>query len=290
MSHGSKQQLEELAERIGLGRGTIACRGTSTNLLGIPTSVLASALFNDHPVPLRIAGVRETSRGLFHQLENRAETAPQAAEIFDDYMSIVYGLDPRMRRKPDKDGRRLFRSSFGRLLKGWLFDSNSPEGAVLKGWVESRFGLFPTFHKEPIREFASEAWVTYVEEKMSSRFHNNSIYTQLDLLFEFCQFVLPRFFFPEKTHLTLYRGTNDYSEHPIIERLDKRNVVLRLNNLVSFSAERDIAEGFGDYILETQVPLVKILYFKELLPQQAFKGEGEFLVIGGDFTVNVSYF
>jgi len=28
---------------------------------------------------------------------------------------------------------------------GWMFNSNGFEGAVLKGWVESRFGIIPNF-------------------------------------------------------------------------------------------------------------------------------------------------
>lgn len=32
-------------------------------------------------------------------------------------------------------------------------DSDGREGAILKGWVESRFGLLPRFHGEPLRDF-----------------------------------------------------------------------------------------------------------------------------------------
>jgi hypothetical protein len=34
---------------------------------------------------------------------------------------------------------------------------------VLKGWVESRFGLSPRHHGEPLREPGSAAWQRYVE-------------------------------------------------------------------------------------------------------------------------------
>jgi len=64
--------------------------------------------------------------------------------------------------------------------------------------------------------------------------------------------------------------------------------VIRLNNLVSFTASRDIACEFGDYILEVAVPRVKILFFNDLLPLHALRGESEFLVIGGDYHVKVS--
>ena len=47
---------------------------------------------------------------------------------------------------------------------------------------------------------------------MSSRFHNNAIWVQLDLLFEFCQWAIGRFAFPEQTHVTLYRGVNAFDD------------------------------------------------------------------------------
>ena len=34
-------------------------------------------------------------------------------------------------------------ASYLKLLQGWGLDSNSAAGAVLKGWVESRFGIVP---------------------------------------------------------------------------------------------------------------------------------------------------
>jgi hypothetical protein len=34
-------------------------RGHSTNLVGLPTELIASRCFNEHPMPLRLSGVRE---------------------------------------------------------------------------------------------------------------------------------------------------------------------------------------------------------------------------------------
>ena len=45
------------------------------------------------------------------------------------------------------------------LLQGWGLDANGPAGAVLKGWVESRFGIVPIFHKAPLQRFPSAACV-----------------------------------------------------------------------------------------------------------------------------------
>ena len=165
--------------------------GHSTNLVGLPTDFLASRDFNDHPRPIAISGVREFNPALFDML-GEAESLAEAAGAFTLYMNAMFGIDPEQKEEPAPGRPRRFRSSWLTLLRGWGFNSNGPEGAVMKGWAESRFGLLPTFHKQPIRRISSAGWTTYVEEKMSSRFHNNSILTQLDLLFEFCQWALAR--------------------------------------------------------------------------------------------------
>ncbi|MGB0696080.1 MAG: NAD(+)--dinitrogen-reductase ADP-D-ribosyltransferase [Rhodospirillaceae bacterium] len=270
--------------------------GQSTNLVGLPTGVLASTEFNDGAPELHISGVREMNPSLFAML-GEAPDLKSAAEAFYMYMQAMFGLDPeqweeerKSKRKQGKDPVRRFRSSYLRLLRGWGYDNNSKEGAVLKGWVESRFGLYPTFHGVPILKFSSPAWMDYVEQKMSSRFHNNSIYVQLDLVYEFCQWALRRFVLGHnESALTLYRGVNDFSEHQMVERIDKRTVVTRLNSLVSFSSEREVADCFGDHILTAKVPASKVIFFNTLLPTHPLKGEGEYLVIGGDFKVSVSY-
>lgn len=269
--------------------------GHSTNLVGLPTDLLASTAFNAHPVPLHISGLREMNPSLFEML-SQAESQEEAGEAFYKYMMAMFGIDPEQQDRNRGDqtkGRqsvRHYHASFLRLLKGWGYDSNGPEGAVLKGWVESRFGLFPTYHKEMITRFSSEGWMTYVSEKMSSRFHNNSIYTQLDMLYEFCQWVFERFDGPQETQMTLYRGVNSFDEHQIVRRIDKTSVVMRLNNLASFSTSREVADCFGDTILTVTVPKVKIVFFNNLLPIHPLKGEGECLVIGGDYLVSASYF
>jgi NAD+--dinitrogen-reductase ADP-D-ribosyltransferase len=240
--------------------------GHSTNLLGISTRLLASRDFNDDPRPLHISGVREMNRSLFEML-GQAVDLPDASEAFHCYMTAMFGGEPEQQAKQrpgETDGaaKRRFRSSYLRLLKGWGYDSNGPEGAVLKGWVESRFGIFPTYHKQVIDRFSGPAWAVYVEEKMSSRFHNNSIYTQLDLLYEFSQWALSTLAAPGQTHVTLYRGVNGFEEHPIVERIDKRAAVLRINNLASFSSDRGVAECFGDTILTASAPLSKVVFFR----------------------------
>ncbi len=274
-----------------------ALRGHSANLVGVPTGLLASAAFNDSPLTLRIRGVHESHARLFERLATAGSQA-EAGQLFQDYMDNTFGL-----RRPNAEpgGVRRYRASYLRLLNGWGYDASSREGAVVKGWVESRFGLFPTFHKTPLARFTSPAWSRYVEDKLSSRFHNNAITTQLDLLYEFSQWSLARWLRPGQRHLTLYRGVNDFREislfgraHPLrtgpSTSLRTGPALVRLNNVSSFTARRDIAGEFGDTLIEAKVPTVKILFCNDLLPRPVLRGEAEYLVIGGDYRVTVSCF
>lgn len=264
-------------------------RGDGSNLIGVPAGFFASVRFNEAALAVHLAGVRETNPDLFRLLAG-APSSDDASGMFTAYMRSMFGLD-----RPDDaptsatPSRRRYRTSYLRLLRGWAYDSSSLEGAVLKGWVESRFGLYPTFHKVPLTRFGSAAWARYVEEKIGSKFHNNAIFAQLDLLYEFVQWVITRFQ-PDRRHWRLFRGVNDFSEHPIVERIDRRRVVLRLNNVVSFTSDRDVASCFGDRILEADVPVSKILFFNELLPGNPLKSESEVLVLGGDFLVRATYY
>ncbi|MDD2769775.1 MAG: NAD(+)--dinitrogen-reductase ADP-D-ribosyltransferase [Methylococcus sp.] len=265
----------------------IALAGHSTNLVGIPTGLLASPDFNQHPLPLRIHGTREANGGLFCKLGGCGSLA-EAGEVFQDYMSLIFGFEEEQRLGIDALGRRRFRGSYLRLLQDWGFDSNHAQGAVLKGWVESRFGLFPTYHKEPLTGFATPAWMGYVEEKMATRFHNNCIYLQLDLLYEFCQWAIARFKLPARSHLKLFRGVYNVGEFCELGVRKGGERLVRLNNIVSFTSDRTQAGQFGTYILETDVPIVKLLFFNDLLPRHPLRGEAEYLVIGGNYNVKLS--
>lgn len=260
--------------------------GHSTNLIGMATPCLASHHFNDYPQPLHIAGVRESAAGLFDKLAQQT-SRESCDQIFQDYMCVVFGFETEQRLRDDAQGRRRYRNSYLKLIQDWGMDSNNAQGAVFKGWVESRFGLYPTFHKQPIIGFASSDWVMYIEEKMHSRYHNNCIYMQLDLLYEYCQWIIERFQRPAARHKTLYRGVNALSEHRLIEEQGEQRHIVRFNSLVSFTDRRRIASEFGAYILEVEVPMVKLVFFNELLPHHALRGEAEYLVIGGDYQVKI---
>lgn len=266
--------------------------GHSTNLVGLPTGLLGSTAFNANPPPLHIANVRETNRPLFEMLA-RSDGLADAADAFFKYMVAVFGADPEQSTADDlHPGRRgwarPYRSSFLRLLIGWGYDASSPEGAVLKGWVESRFGLVPTFHRERIDGIGHPAWAAYEKERMIPDYHRNAIQRQLDLLYEYCQWALATHVLPGQRHLTLYRGVTGFAEHQIVRRIDRRTAVVRLNNLGSFTTDAEVADCFGDTILTVSVPVVKIAFFNTLLPFYPLKGEGEFLVIGGDYLVHTN--
>jgi NAD+--dinitrogen-reductase ADP-D-ribosyltransferase len=269
-------------------------RWYATNLVGVPAPLLASAAFNANPVPLLIAGSRESHAGLFALLE-RSQSLNEARDMFVHYLAISFGL-----RKPEAHElaslgtaeQRRWRSSWRKLLQGWGMDSNGAAGAVLKGWVESRFGLVPSYHKAALLRFPSPAWVSYLQEKAASRYNNNNIHQQLDLLFTFCQWALNRYAplsAATPRHLRLWRGSNQCEEQILSGSLQSRHCTVRLNNIVSFSLSQEEASCFGDWVFEVLVPSCKVIVFPDLLPGQLMQGEQEVLALGGDYEVVARY-
>ncbi len=153
------------------------------------------------------------------------------------------------------------------MLRGWGFDSSGREGAVLKGWVESRFGLAVQYHQG-----------NFAFDRCKGLYGTNALESQLDLVYTYCQYELA-LSHSQQSHLTLYRGVNALDEYRVLERDGKRAVVL-MNNVSSFTHSRERADEFGDYVIEARVPLVKVLAYYDLLPK-LLRGEGEFLVVGG---------
>jgi len=256
-------------------------QSSAFNLCNLPPWAIASRTFNDHPHPLEIQGVRQANRFLFERLDGIA-AAEERALVFNDYMSVKFQLH-HWQQQTDT-AKRSIRNSYLRFLRGWMMDSNSVEGAVLKGWVESRMGLPPTFHKIRIPGIHAEEYMVFATDRTKGSARTNAINSQLDLLFEYCQFELTRKY-PDLLTIPLYRGTHDASEHQLLEQLSRREQIVRLNNLVSFTAEEERAWEFGSTVWEVQVPLAKIFFFSDLLPNSIMKGEGEYLIIGGEYRV-----
>ena len=73
----------------------------------------------------------------------------------------------------------------------------------------------------------------------------------------------------------------------MLEKGDKGRFVLRLNNLNSFTDDFEKAWEFGSRVLEAEVPLAKVFFMSGLLPRSLLKGEGEVIVIGGEYDVKV---
>lgn len=257
-------------------------RWTSTNLVGLPAQLLASPAFNAHPQPLQIAGARATQRGLFALLAH-CGTLAEARAVFEHVLAISFGLQRAEPGAPEPEARR-WRTSYIKLLQGWGLDSGNPAAAVLKGWVESRFGLVPTYHRAPLDRFPSEAWLHYLVEKASGRWHNNAIWQQLDLLFEFCQWSLARFEpLGPGPWVELWRGACGAEARP------GRGGTVRLNNIVSMSLSRDAASCFGDWVLRLRVPQCKLVCYPGLLDTHVLDGEGEVLALGGDYLAEARY-
>lgn len=228
--------------------------------------------------------MRQVNRLLFDRLAG-IESAEARGMQFHDYMDVKFQLH-QWQEQNSKSSRKSLKNSYLRFLRGWLFDSNSIEGAVLKGWVESRIGLLPTFHHQPIDGMECEAYQRFAFDRMKGAERTSAIFSQLDLLYEYVQYEL-QLRDPEQTRLTLYRGINDFDEHLILERQDKSHFLLRLNSLNSFTDDFEHAWEFGSRVLQAEVPLAKIFFSGGLLPRSLFKGEGELLVIGGEFEVKV---
>jgi len=251
------------------------------NLCNIPPWVIASRYFNEQPQELVIQGVREANRFLFGKLDG-IDDRDKRGQVFSDYLSVKFSLHHE--QEQTVTARRSLRNSYLRFLKGWMMDSNSVEGAVLKGWVESRIGIAPTFHNGRITGSDSEAHYRYVVDRTRGSKRTNAINAQLDLVYEYCQYELRRES-GGQPYAILYRGTYDAGEHDLLEQVGKREQIVRLNNLVSFTEQEERAWEFGSTVWEARVPLAKIFFYDQLLPGSILKGEGEYLVIGGEYRV-----
>jgi NAD+---dinitrogen-reductase ADP-D-ribosyltransferase len=254
------------------------------NRCNLPAVVLGGLTFQQHPTELLLDGVAELHANLFQRL---AAAAPEArAEVFRDYMTVHFQLEwpEKMGFTGQRKGRA--KANYIKMIRGWSFDADSREGAVLKGWVESRFGLMPRWHGQPLRDPAGEAYNRYLEMRSQGLYGTNAIEAQLDLVYTFCQVELARRHHGAR-HVTLYRGVNRLADHEVLEKRSDGHYVVLLNNLNSFTCSRERACEFGDYILAVDIPLTKIFFHCGLMPG-VLQGEDEFLVVGGVVDVTLS--
>ncbi len=257
------------------------------NRCNLPAVILGGLSYQQHPVPLKLDGVEELHRDLFQRLEATAEEA-RRVEIFQDYVTVHFCLDHLEEAGLSEGHKQRAKANYIRMLRGWSFDSDSREGAVMKGWVESRFGLLPRYHGEPLRDQSGHGYMRYTEMRAQGLYGTNALEAQVDLVYAYCQYEFARQQ-PGVTHLTLYRGVNHLDDHERVANGLGDRPILLFNSLNSFTRSRDRAGEFGDYILTLQVPVHKVLFHCQLLPG-ILKGEDEFLVVGGVYGVEVTTF
>ncbi|MFA6972759.1 MAG: NAD(+)--dinitrogen-reductase ADP-D-ribosyltransferase [Gallionella sp.] len=254
------------------------------NRCNLPADILGSLTFQKHPVPLAIDGVAQFHRGLFELLA-RLDDPTERAQAFMQHMKAAFSLNCPEEAGLTGDSRRSRAGAdYLKMVRGWCFDSGSREAAVLKGWVESRFGLLQRHHKDPIRDFSGDAYRNYLEMRSSGLYGTNALEAQLDLLYSYCQYELAR---QGQTHLTLYRGVNRVDEHETVAELDSKRRVVLLNSLSSFTSNKERADEFGDYLLTASVPVAKIFCYTRLLPG-ILPSEDEYTVIGGLYEVGIA--
>lgn len=251
------------------------------NLCNHPSWVIGSREFNADPRPIELDGVRASNRFLFQKLEE-IKSPVRRGEVFNEYMSVRFAL--HQWDAHEADARRSLRNSYVRFLRGWGVDSNSIEGAVLKSWAQSRFGLHPTYHKGKKIGVNPDDDLEFASDRMKGSARTNAIFSQLDVVYEFCQYELIRREV-EGPHIRLFRGTYDAGEYPVLEKAEKRRSCVGCNNLSSFTSNREFAWEFGSTVWEVDVPLCKVFFFSGLLPDSLLRGEDEYVVLGGEYWV-----
>jgi NAD+--dinitrogen-reductase ADP-D-ribosyltransferase len=251
----------------------------SLNRCNLSPWIIGSEEFQANPLPVEIDGARATNAGLFRCLESITEAAARS-QFFHDYLCAKFSLDEKIVRH----GKAQSVYSYVHLLRAWGADSNGPAGAVIKSWVESRFGLLATFHKGRLADDRA-AREAFMLDRTRGAAKSIGVLMQLDLLYTFCQDELRRRF-PREKWQTLYRGTHDSEEYTVQKETGaKRAALVQLNNLSSFTSDPEVAWEFGSSAWEVKVPFAKIVFFSDLLPKSCLAGESEHLVLGGYYNV-----
>ncbi len=256
------------------------------NRCNIPPVIVGSLRFQQHPVAIEIDNIATLHADLFRQL-NEIEHPQERAERFQDYMTVHFVLHQLDEAGATKKSKRR-KANYLRMVRGWFFDANSREGAVLKSWVESRFGLLTRFHRGPMHQDDNDNYHRFLYDRSTGLYGTNALEAQLDLLYSYCQYELSRQL-PDQTHIRLYRGINRLDEHEVLLKGEDKHDQVLLNNLNSFTSERERADEFGDYILEADIPKEKVMFFANLIPG-CLHGEDEHLVIGGVYEVKIHSF
>jgi NAD+--dinitrogen-reductase ADP-D-ribosyltransferase len=259
------------------------------NRCNLPPFLIASEEFQDNPSPIELDGVKITDRWLFQRLE-QIDDPEERGRVFHDYICVKFGLNEWAQHHAFEKSKSV--TSYVNFLHSWGSDSNGHAGAVLKAWVESRFGLLATFHNGRLAEDVA-ACEAFMLDRMRGAAKSIGVLMQLDLLYTFCQVELRRRF-PGERWKTLYRGTHDPEEYSVHTNacpnespssLSSGTALMQLNNLSSFTSDPEVAWEFGSSVWKVEVPLPKIVFFSGLLPKSLLTGESEYLVLGGHYKV-----
>lgn len=252
------------------------------NRCNLPADIIGSLTYQSHPQAILLDGIQELHHELYDHL-GVLEELHQRQQKFLDYMNVHFKLHASEEVGYQQNARiDRRRANYINVIKGWFFDSNSIEGAVLKAWAESRFGLITRYHKKLRLVTGEDDYDDFLEDRAKGLYNTNALESQLDLLYSYCQYELG-ISETNTRHWTLYRGINRLDSLDTLQKDDKQRVVL-LNNVNSFSRIRERACEFGDNIIEVKVPLTKIIFFCGLLPLHT-AGESEAIVLGGLYRI-----
>jgi NAD+--dinitrogen-reductase ADP-D-ribosyltransferase len=257
----------------------------SLNRCNLSPWIIGSEEFQANPLPIEIDGARTTDGSLFRRLDEIPDPE-ERSRLFHDYICVKFGLNDKVERH----GKLTYIYSYLNLLRAWGADSNRQAGAVLKAWVESRFGILATYHNGRLADDTG-AREAFTFDRIHGLAKSIGAMMQLDLLYTFCQDELRRRL-PNTRSKTLYRGTHDPEEYVIRnqasngEAQSRRIALVQLNNLSSFTSDPELAWEFGSSAWEVEVPLAKIVFFSGLLPKSLLTGESEHLVLGGYYNVH----
>jgi len=162
------------------------------NRCNLPADILGGLTFQRSPVALELDGVAQFHRGLFALLD-KIDDAKERADAFTKHMNASFYLDePEQAGYSAQSKQKRQKADYLRMVRGWSFDADGREGAALKGWVESRFGLLPRHHGGQIRDLSGVAYRRYLEMRATALYGTNALESQFDLLYTYCQYELAR--------------------------------------------------------------------------------------------------
>jgi NAD+--dinitrogen-reductase ADP-D-ribosyltransferase len=78
---------------------------------------------------------------------------------------------------------------------------------------------------------------------------------------------------------------NDPGEHEVLRTTGRREAVVRLNSLCSFTDDPERAWEFGSTVWEARVPLPRVFLAPDVFPRSILRGEREWIVVGGETRV-----